>query len=291
MKISLIVTSRGGVKGVEDLKRLFTSLSMQKDINLKNLEIIFVDQSSVYEEIKSLVVFFNFKYLKINPSSLSSARNQAMHLVTGVLLGFPDDDCWFHSNFFRELVNYFEDNIETSLLICNIIDPTNNKYYGNKPLVKKNIDDYDIYFLPSSVSMFININIVENFDIYFDEDLGIGAKWGAGEDVELSFRIYTKYNTCFYNGYMNVFHPVVEGGETPRKAYEYGAGTGALAANLIIQSHYKHIKVFLRYVIRSLLGATFYLLLFRKNNFLSYFNRMVGLITGFIRGLFFFSNK
>lgn len=284
MKISLIVTSRGKI---DALIRLFKSVNEQKKISLSKIEIIFADQDNNHDMIYQ---FSNLKFIyhKIAMSSLSSARNQMINYATGDLIGFPDDDCWYHSNFFFDVINNFKKDPTLNMWICNIIDPSNNRHYGNRPVQKVNLNSKNIFYLPSSVSIFLNRHKIQKTDLLFNENLGIGSRWGSGEDVELAFRIFKKYEGCRYDGTQNVYHPVIIGAETKFKAFNYGIGTGALAANLFINNNYKHFFIYFNYIKRSLLGAVYHLLHFNFSDFSIYFARFKGLFIGLISGYIFF---
>lgn len=284
MIISLILTSRGNRK---DLLRLFKSIDEQKKISLNKIEIIFADQDDSYDIICKFPNL-NFKYNKIELSSLSSARNQVIPFATGDVICFPDDDCWYHSHFFFDVMSVFKNDTSLSMWICNIIDPTNNRYYGNRPVAKEKINTKNVFYLPSSVNIFLNRKKILNKDLFFDERLGLGSKWGSGEDVELAFRIFKKYDVCKYNGTVNVYHPVTIGAETKLKALNYGLGTGALAANLFINNNYMHLLIYFSYIKRSLLGAFYHLVHFNFKRFSIYYSRLKGLLVGLTLGYFFF---
>lgn len=284
MIISLIVTSRGNTIA---LLRLFKSISEQKKISLNNIEIIFADQDNSYDVICQFSDLI-FKYYKIAPTSLSSARNQVIHFATGDIIGFPDDDCWYCSHFFFNLISVFKNEPRLSLWVCNIIDPLSNRYYGNRPVRKENLNSKNIFYLPSSVSIFLNRNMIQKKDLFFDESFGLGARWGSGEDVELAFRIFKKNKICRYDGTVNVYHPVITGAETKSKALNYGIGTGALAANLLVSKNYKHLSAYFKYVKRSFLGSVYHLVHFNFSKFFIYFSRFKGLLKGLILGYFFF---
>ncbi len=288
MIISLIFTSRGNTKA---LKRFLESINQQKGIPLKNIELIFADQDDDSVLIDDFSNTLNIKYIKIQPSSLSVARNQVLKYSSGDIICFPDDDCWYHEKFLSKLIEYFKKTPTAPMWLCNIKDPFNNKCYGKRPEKKQFLNNKNIYYLPSSVNIFINLNIVNKSDIFFNEYLGVGAKWGAGEDVELSFRIYKKYSNCYYDGTIHVYHPVVIGGDSKFKAYKYGVGAGALAAYLLTNNNYPHLTTYINHLINSILGCTYYLFHLKYSVAKTYWSRFNGLIYGLFYGYFFFRNK
>ena len=283
-EISLIVTSRGNTK---DLKRLFESISKQEKKILKKLEVIFADQNDDQLLVEQFSDKIDINYKSIEPSSLSSARNQVLNHAKGRIVGFPDDDCWYPPKFFIDVFNFFKNYPNYSMWVCNIKDPNRNLYYGSRPTSKESLNDKNIYYLPSSVSMFINRNVIKDEDIIFNELLGVGSQWGSGEDVELAFNIYKKYSDCVYDGTKSVYHPVITD-TTLDKAKKYGEGSGALAALLFINKNYKHLIIYAEYVLRNLLGGIYYLFRFNFDKSSVYLARFRGLLNGLLKGYYFF---
>lgn len=288
MIISLIVTSQGNTIALE---RLFESLTKQKNISKNTLEIIFADQNDDRELVASFSKNLRIIHKLINKTSLSSARNQVLTHASGKILAFPDDDCWYHDLFFNEVIEYFETNPKSSMFISNIYDPTNNKYYGKRPVKKAFLTNKSIYYLPSSISIFINRNVIYNNVVFFNETLGLGTKWGSGEDIELAFKVFKNNPNCFYDGTKTVYHPVITGGGNMKKAYSYGRGSGALAANLFLKGNYNHLFIYGNYIVKSALGCSYYLFTFKFSSSKVYYSRLKGLLSGFVKGYVFFKNQ
>ena len=67
----------------------------------------------------------------------------------------------------------------------------------------------------------------------FDEDFGVGAKWGGSEETDLICRIIKKGGTIKYVPSLRVFHPEVSYqntnvSEIAKKSYNYGLGRGSM---------------------------------------------------------------
>jgi glycosyltransferase involved in cell wall biosynthesis len=130
MRFSLIITSRH--KPIE-LNRFLFSVLKQKDIDINDIEIIFVDQGNNKEIINDFNKKLNIIYLKIDEVSLSKARNYGFKYAKGDIIGFPDDDCWYDKNYLVEVHNYFMENRNVAMWISNVKDPIKNLLYGKRP--------------------------------------------------------------------------------------------------------------------------------------------------------------
>jgi hypothetical protein len=140
--------------------------------------------------------------------SLSNARNIAIRylLENGIEANhymFPDDDSLYDESFF---LNYFN-NIE--LNHCYLIDVyctgTKELYKFNKGKNGQIVRSTD-YEMVMSVNMVVDNNTFK-FVGFFDEALGVGAKYGSGEDIDYFFRCIKICNSFLYNKVLNNFHP------------------------------------------------------------------------------------
>lgn len=72
-------------------------------------------------------------------------------------------------------------------------------------MVKKELDvnRFNSYFINSSITMFIK----KEFILNFDENLGVGAKFGSCEDADLIYRILENKAKGFYTPKIELWHP------------------------------------------------------------------------------------
>lgn len=276
MKISLIVTTNNRPIIFE---RLLKSIA---DSNYNNIELIVVDQNPT-DINKKLIDRYSenimIKYVNVGETiSLSKARNMGIPLVQGDIIGFPDDDCWYPSDFFVDLCNIFNTNCLDG--ICTgVFDPIKNVVYGNKQS-KNNIDKINfknVIRFTTSVGIFVKTDIGIN---KFDERLGVGAEWRGGEDIDYVCNLISENKNIYFINGLQVYHEVEK--ERPLdKEYLYSVGGGAVIAK--IYRYYKYKNIYKFYCIRqikSLIG----MILFRfidNNKYNRYRNKFKGLKYGF----------
>ena len=183
MKYSLIIATLGRKK---ELLELIESIK-NSDYETNNLEIIIVDQNEKGFFDKELLEFndLEIKHIHSDTKGLSYNRNIGLLYVTGDIICFPDDDCKFYDNTLFEVSNLLAD---TNIGFCmgriydrkeqkNIIKKWSNKEFK--------VSKFNSYFVNSSITMFIKKEYILNFD----ENLGVGAKFGSCEDADFIYRI------------------------------------------------------------------------------------------------------
>jgi glycosyltransferase involved in cell wall biosynthesis len=284
-KVSLIFTSNNRKP---DLIRFVESINKQKNFDLRLLELIFIDQGVNNEVFEILDSQITLKYLNSNLVPLSLARNIGLSEVTGDLVGFPDDDCYYDENFLSRLSRSFEQ--KTDVLCVHVYDPVTNTDLGGRPRNIRTVIDYsNILKLPISVGIFIRGEILRLEKLTFDEKFGAGNPWGAGEESDLLLKIMKLNKYSFlYDGYMSVYHPVIDYQEKDiEKVGFYAKGMGALLAKHR-HSSIKLYKYFLEMIVRGLAGCIINIGNFRFN---VYRRRTIGLLKGYREGKAFYENN
>ncbi|MBP3950068.1 glycosyltransferase family 2 protein [Bacillus suaedae] len=175
--ISIIIPTLGLRK--DELNRLFTSLADQTS---QEFEVIVVSQGN-HDTVSELLAHykFSYKHIELNRKGLSYARNIGLAEVSGTIVTFSDDDCWYDRNAFEKVIAFF--NTNTSGLVCyQIFDPEQNLYYKNYSAKSELNVKLRHLFRISSIEIFVNLNVVDKGKIAFDEDFGLGAKYPSGEE-------------------------------------------------------------------------------------------------------------
>lgn len=189
LNIFKLINSIGS--NIKNIKVLLIVISQECKINSISqnplLDIIFID------EVKM---------------GLSKARNVALKYlldsnISAEYIMFPDDDSSFDKNFFINFPSILNSNKCYTTPIYNT--GTKDLYFGKKTEENKLIAPAD-YKLVGSPNQIILYNSLKK-DIVFNEDLGVGAKYGSSEDLDLFLNLYLKGNLFVFTNKLYNFHP------------------------------------------------------------------------------------
>ncbi len=249
-KISLIATTRGRCS---ELRQLFESLLVQ---SYRNFELILVNQgddpavAALGQEFKGRGL--ELVHLPAPLLSLSAARNLGLRKVTGDILGFPDDDCFYAPDFLRALEDRFRrENL--SLFSCVACDhQTGQKLLSSFPASETAITYSNLFGVGMSVTFFFSRESVQ--ELSFDEALGAGCYIGSGEETDFSIRAFHRRPRGRFYPDLEVYHPYFPPRpELTEKFYHYGLGYG-----VVLRRHFRPAfwRVFLTgMIIRPFGGA------------------------------------
>ena len=227
MKVSLIVAT---VRRTSELHRLLTSLDAQ---TYKNFELIVVDQN-LDDRLENMIASFCDRLTIIHlmsPLGVSRARNSGIKKITGDIVGFPDDDCWYPPMLLESIVALFEKNANWDGLTGRIVNEMNS-VSGNARFDAESgyVTLSNLWRRACAATIFFTKETVEVIG-NFDEELGPGAgtPWGGAEDIDYPARAIKAGRTIFYDSKICVFHPdlsITAQADELRRAYSYGAGIG-----------------------------------------------------------------
>lgn len=271
MKYSLIIATLGRKK---ELLELIESIK-NSDYETNNLEIIIVDQNEKGFLDKELSKFenLNIKHIHSDIKGLSYNRNIGLSYASGDIICFPDDDCKFYENTLNEVSN---------ILLSSNIDFCMGQIYDRetkKDVIKKwskkefKVNRFNSYFINSSITMFIKKEYILNFD----ENLGVGARFGSCEDADLIYKILENKAKGIYTPKIELWHPEPNYQEISlEKVKNYASGFG-----YFVRKNTDVIKVLLLFLLVGKKTIQFIMNIlnkrFQKGYFNSFFN---GLFTG-----------
>lgn len=200
-KVSLVVVTRNRPKA---LRCLIESLMSQ---TFKNMEVILVDQSDseqrdmVRELVSSCIQGLNLQLIEDSGTGLSRGRNLGLRAVTGVIVGFPDDDCWYAKGLLQQIVTWFQANRESDFLAAPFTEPERSNPMF--PAVERDISYWRGGVVGvCSVGLFFRQRIVRDGNISFADNLGAGRELVCSEETDFVFR-------CVRRGYRGRFVPVI----------------------------------------------------------------------------------
>lgn len=273
---SLIVTTQGN--RIDEFKRFLNSLDTQI---YKKFELIIVDQSE--NQLENCIREHNYKinYINIGHTlSLSKARNIGLVEASGQIVAFPDDDCWYPDNLLMNVKDYFNTR-NVDVVCCRAIDPIKKRGLLSQEAKKEivTINSKNALKYPMSIGIFSRFNR----SIKFNEQLGVGTKWSAGEETDYLLQLLKIGFKIEYTKRIVVYHPYHESVslEQINKYYRYGQGYGALIKTALGRKQYGVLIELFIVLFRSMGGIIVYKISNNKK-YLLYYNRVKGVINGII---------
>lgn len=254
MLVSLIMPT---LNRFDDIYRFMDSLLEQ---TYKNFELIVVDQNDndkVKEIVDKYVDRLDIKYIKSNKKGLSYNRNLGIDVAKGEVLAFPDDDCAYKPDTIEKAINFFEKNQDYKIYSCKTLD-----FDEKEGFIKMNdgiceIESTNISFTVCSITFFVNFGSDDSYT-RFDERLGVGAEFGAGEETDYVLDLLSRGFKGRYFGDDIIHHPVKKHSKSSAKYerdFNYGRGFGALCKKEIVyRKNYKFIKIIAYKLIRNIGG-------------------------------------
>lgn len=250
MKVSLVLATIGRT---EEVRTFLRALNAQ---TYRNFELIIVDQNPDDRLIPLLDPYReSFSIIHVRSErGLSKARNVGLSYVTGDIVSFPDDDCWYDENLLETSVRYLEKEPDLAGITGRSIDDAGREVNG---IFRKTVDllnRNNVWECAISYTIFLRRTVVAQAG-GFDETLGVGANtmWGSGEETDFLLRVLDAGIRLQYLPNLTVRHPDTRlqvAKLSLSRAYLYGCGTGR-----VLQRHEYKWSYKTRFIVRPLLGA------------------------------------
>jgi glycosyltransferase involved in cell wall biosynthesis len=227
MRFSLIVATLGRTA---ELRRLLESLAVQTH---QDFEVIVVDQNTDDRVAQILALFasqMRIQHLVTQPG-LSRARNLGLKAVSGDVVAFPDDDCWYPSSLLEQVRKLLSRPEDWDGVIGHLVDdagkailPWSDKAGPVSPAISWRRTGTCLFFFRKKV--------VDRMG-GFDEKLGPGAGtlWGAGEDNDYMLRALKFGFNVYFEPALLVHHPrmfLSRDDAARQKKYQYSLSDGHL---------------------------------------------------------------
>lgn len=249
MKFSLILATLGRTT---ELGHFLESLDRQ---TFRDFELIIVDQNPddrLAPIIAPYASRFEIVHLRAAPG-LSSARNAGLAVISGDVVGFPDDDCWYLPSLLERVVTSFASHPDADGFTAPCIDDR-GVILRRGPKSPGWLTKYNLFRRTYSVTMFFRRKRIANLG-GFDETLGVGAgtPWNSAEDHDYAVRALMAGLRIYYDPALGVCHP-----DAPhsfdeheiRKERAYARGCGRF-----LRKH-KYSRFYIGYrIVRALGGA------------------------------------
>lgn len=277
MKISLLMPTLGRV---EEVKKLIDSLVNQ---NYKNFELIIIDQNKhnlIFELVKEFKEL-DIKYIRSTRKGLSYNRNIGLRYCNGDIVTLTDDDAEYPEFLLEKINEEFKKNPEIDILTISTKEKETNRTIHKSPNKDLVITNKNIFKTAISLTTFIKYKRIT--DIYFDEELGVGAKFGSGEESDMLLSLLSKGYKGKYicNKELVIYHPYKDEVSNPERFYLYALGAGAvLKKEIILRKNNIYIYYFIKSLIKPLIGGIINIFNPIKNK--KYMNIFYGRLKGFI---------
>lgn len=246
---------------------------------LEKIEIIVVDQNEsnflekIIEEYREKIKII---YIKSKEKGLSRNRNIGMTYISNEIVGFPDDDCKYFKETLLNVSDSFNVNLNLDGIIGRIVDEDGNdcirKWGKKKTKVTKN----NFYTKASSVTIFER---AENI-LKFDEELGVGAKYGSSEDTDFLYRSLKFGKKINYNPDIIIYHPRPQSSFSKEKSFSYGVGHGTFIRKNLDKYT---VNIFFQGLILVCLRILNNFIIYDKEKIKIYYFSLKGRIEGIVR--------
>jgi GT2 family glycosyltransferase len=250
MRISLILAT---VDRTSELGRFLLALDAQP---YRDVELIVVDQNSDDRLIPILGPYcrrLSIRHVR-SDRGLSRARNTGFSHVTGDIVGFPDDDCWYRENTLSHVARLFS-NTRLGGVTGRLVD-AQGRDRGNARFDKEagTVTLSNLWQRVNSSALFLRTSVTQAIG-GFDETLGLGAgtAWEGAEDIDYPARALKAGFELYYTPDLSVVsldrHPGDRQSRLTR-TYAYGAGIGR-----VWRKHRFPWQVIAYYLARPVIGT------------------------------------
>ena len=222
MLISLIIPTYGRTS---ELAELLESLKCQA---YKNFEVLIVDQNdsiNIDNIIRNYHASLNIKHIKSSRKGIAVNKNIGIKHSSGTLITFPDDDCKYYPETLQSAFNYSQKNKTVDLFYGRVYDTEQkinimrNWAYSDIKLGKFNF--HNNY---SAITCFSR-----NKKLVFDENFGVGSKYGCGEEFDYIMQALNLGMNVRYTPEISMWHPKLDiNVMNDEKVFYYAKGYGAV---------------------------------------------------------------
>jgi glycosyltransferase involved in cell wall biosynthesis len=277
---SLIV---GTVGRTTELSRFLGSIDAQ---SFKDLELIVVDQNPDDRLIPVLREFeTRFRILHMRSRlGLSRSRNVGLQAVSGDIVAFPDDDCWYAPDVLDSVYRQLAAAPQWDGITGRCTDEEGRSSMGRFDKHAGALGFLNVWRRCTSFTIFLRRHVVESVGL-FDETLGLGSgtRWGAAEEMDYMIRSVRRGFEVHYDPQLVVYHRVTgtasEKTAGHRQLY-YGMGIGR-----VMRLHAYPLWFVAWFLIRPLGGAVIALFNIQPLRAGLHLNTLYGRLVGWLASL------
>lgn len=199
--VSLVVATLG--RHVE-LVRLLESLTQQ---TYHDFEVVVVDQNpeAYLADVKvKYSSMLKMRWVRCSPHGVSAARNVGISEVSpdAVVLGFPDDDCWYEPDTVEQVVASFRRHKDANAIMGQWCGVFGVHHDGSD----RKVGRYSVFSRSGTLTYFL---VKRGAWPLYDESLGPGSglPFGGGEDTDYLLSVLSTEGVIFRTPSVRLRHP------------------------------------------------------------------------------------
>lgn len=278
MKYSLVI---GTLNRSVQIRSCLESIVNQE---IKDFEVIIVDQShdDLTKNVVSQFLYTNIKYYHVDFIGLSKARNYALKYVEGEFICLMDDDAVYPAEFLRQVGQLLDKTAKQILSgVILSIDDHKTPFIDCSPLEEgERLEVKEIInYCPSAALIIPRSAFFEAGK--FDERLGVGNEFAAGEETDFLLRAMDAGYMVQHSKLVKVYHPIKPiDYNNLNGIYKHAMGKGAL-----VKIDYKMRKRhrLLNFAMRNTLGMIIKWCFCDSNKRKIYKMRFAGFVAGYTK--------
>lgn len=274
VRFSLVVATFGRT---DEVRSLLLSLAGQLE---QGFEVVVVDQNDDDRLTPVLAAFagqMRLRRLRSGVRQLSHAKNLGMQACSGEIIGFPDDDCLYPAGVLQAAYRHLADDGALTFVSGPAVTGAGQLGSGRWAGRSGPVSMANIWTTVIAFNFFVRRAAALEAG-GFDEELGIGARFGSAEETDFAIRLLRGGGKGHYDFGLRVLHP--DKALTPRaveRAFDYGAGLGR-----VLRKHDVGLSTTLTFAVRPLGGAALSLLRRRTLAASYYWMTLRGRVAGFL---------
>ena len=213
----------------DELQRLLESLANQSH---RSFRVIVVDQNED-DRLGPLLEGYADRVPVVRLRSergAARARNVGLREVSGDVVAFADDDCWYPPDLLVRVGDLLASDPDLDGVSGLVTDASGLPSASRWSKRAGPVDRNSVWTRAVAVSVFLRRKVIEAVGT-FDETLGVGSgtPWGSGEETDYFLRALKQGFTIRYEPTLVVFHPqtrVAYTSEERATGQSYGMGMG-----------------------------------------------------------------
>jgi GT2 family glycosyltransferase len=273
----------------ESLVRAVRSLLASYDVQF---ELVVVDQSDDLKSEQALAPFASdprLRYVRSASHGAGAALNEGLRLARGEILACSDDDCEAPPDWLAGMVRVLGEQPTAAIVFCNVTASPHDERAGYVPAYQRRRSRLVRSIVATCAGHGLSAGMILRREVVvalggFDDALGPGARFPAGDDWDITFRALRSgwhvYETADVSIIHHGYRTFAEGREHARRDW---LGIGAVSAKMLRTGHVGAMTVALWEFSAHALWPPFAdLLCLRRPRGLA---RIVGFVEGLGQGL------